>query len=168
MIKKQYKGTRGKTLLFNKKYKNNVYFSDRKLVYLCKSSIQKKTTYKMNIRLTCNNIFCSLKNVKKNRNIISKSSGTLNMQISKKTLKFIHKFFLDKFLIIIKRRIKMKTLLILFNGPIKIKKLVIKQLKSFFMHLNLIILKVEETKVFNGCRVSKRKRNKNKGFRLIK
>ena len=66
---------------------------------------------KIILRVRPNNIFCTLKNLDSDKILINKSSGTYNLQISKKKLKYNIKMMLQFFdsmtyifIIIVKRR----------------------------------------------------------------
>ena len=131
--------------------------------------IKKKVRFKLSIRIKQNNIFCTLKNIKKKNTILVASSGKLKVKITKKTLKFSNKKIIKKFLNKVKNFSKIFNLVLLVNlkAPIRIRKFIIKQF-SDLSRTSSLIFSVYENKCFNGCRPKKKKRKKQKRFRLFK
>lgn len=132
-------------------------------------SIKKKVHYQLSIRIKQNNIFCTFKNIRKKTTILVASSGKLKLKITKKTLKFSNKRIIKKFLNKIKNFSKMFNLVLLVDikAPIKMRKFIIKQF-SYLSTVSSLIFSVYENKCFNGCRPKKKKRKKQKRFRLFK
>jgi ribosomal protein S11 len=150
--------------LFNKK----PFFFNRNSLFLQKN-INKKYFFKLIITLKANNIFCSFFNTKTKKTLKIISSGIYKIKTSKKSLKFSTKNILKMFLGTIKKKYKLfnKKLLIKITAPIRIRKKIIKQLSNSFK-TNSLIINIEEKKCFNGCRPSKKKRKKKKGFCIFK
>lgn len=123
--------------------------------------------YLLTFRITANNVFCNLKDLNKKKTLIVCSAGKYKLNVSKKTVKFSHKIIIQKFLEEIDPSILTSFLLINISGPKKIKKQVIKSLSNFLEKKNYII-DVKNNKCFNGCRPSKKKRKKQKRFRITK
>lgn len=121
----------------------------------------------ISIRVTSNNVFCSLKDNKKNKTLFSCSSGKYKIKITRKRLRFGAKIVVNSFLKEIKQKIKLKNLIVLLVSPIKIRKTLLIYLSDVLKHRSLI-LKIKEKKCFNGCRPSKKKRKKRKGLRIFK
>jgi len=122
---------------------------------------------KIIIKLTPNNIFCTLVNFPLNKNLLTKSAGSYKMNISKKKLKFSNKIILQNFLKSVNPFSKNNFIIIQISGPLKLRKAIIKQLATKFMYRKIVI-KVKELKSFNGCRPKKKKRKKKKGLRILK
>jgi ribosomal protein S11 len=145
------------------KYKNSP--NNLKLIQLKKEA--KNSKLKLVIRVTPNNIFCTLINVTKKEIICNKSAGIYKIQVSKKKIKFAHKIILVKFLDTIKNKLGNNLIIIKIIGPIKIRKSIIKCL-SLNLKQNNLILHTAPLKCFNGCRPAKKRRKKQKGLRVFK
>lgn len=129
----------------------------------------KKNTvkYHININVTPNNIFCTLKNLNKKKIVLIGSSGKYKLNISKKTLKFKQKIIILNFIEEIKKYLKKNLSIVYLTGPIKIRKNIIKQISLLLKNYRFLI-KIKELKSFNGCRPKKKKRKKQKGLRIFK
>lgn len=134
----------------------------------------------LSIRITSNNIFCTLKKQKKI--IYVGSAGIYKIHVSKKFLKSNTKLIISKFLFKIKKKIRFSNLLINITCPKKLKKKLLRQILKFrkkqIKH-HLISLKKKKLpiaiavkflakKCFNGCRPSKKRRKKRLKFRILK
>jgi hypothetical protein len=113
------------------------------------------------IRITSNNIFCTHKNIKKNQILHVGSSGKYKIAVTKKKLKYNQKLIIKKFFKKIIPKIKSTVIILKLIAPIKIRKIILKNLPTFFRQKYLII-HVNPKKCFNGCRPSKKKRKKQK------
>merc|ERR1712078_950520 len=83
------------------------------------------------LRVRPNNIFCTLKNLDSDKILINKSSGTYNLQISKKKLKYNIKMMLQFFFKDIEIYYKKeRNVLIEVTCGIRIRKQIIKFLKQ--------------------------------------
>lgn len=122
---------------------------------------------KLSIRITPNNIFCTLVNTRRKKTISVGSSGIYKVKTSKKTLRYTTKIVIGYFLRTIKKELDAKRFIINIVGPKRIRKAVIKQLAKYFRKSSLII-NVESKKCFNGCRPAKKRRKKQKGLRVFK
>lgn len=145
------------------RYKNSP--NNFKLLQLRKE--YKNSKLKLVIRVTPNNLFCTLINMTKKQIICNKSAGTFKIQVSKKKVKFAHKIILLKFLDLIKTKLGTNLIIIKIIGPIKIRKSIVKCL-STNLKQNNIILHTKPLKCFNGCRPAKKRRKKQKGLRIFK
>lgn len=155
-----------KALKFKKKYPDK-----RKL--LIKASI-------LSIKVTKNNIFCTLKNKKKIRKQLS--AGALKIHISKKTIKANTKLVIAKFLGKIKRYIVLNRLSLNITCPRRLKKRIVRQLLKFRKKIykkkikrfkkkrfiGFLTIKINTKKCFNGCRPVKKIRKKRKRFKATK
>jgi len=127
--------------------------------------IKKNIKYKVSIKITANNIFCSLKQEKM---LMTCSAGKYKIIITKRKLKFNSKLVLESFFIDLFKFLKKDdVVLINLSAPKKLRKLIIKQIYFKFKDLQTII-KVNELKCFNGCRPKKQRRKKQKGLRILK
>lgn len=131
--------------------------------------IKQKVRYQLSIRIKQNNIFCTFKNIKQRKTILVASSGKLRIKITKKTLRFSNKRIIQKFLNKVKNFSKLFNLILLVDikAPIKVRKFIIKQF-SYLSTTSSLIFSAYENKCFNGCRPKKKKRKKQKRFRLFK
>lgn len=126
-----------------------------------------KTNFSVSIKITPNNIFCLLKNIKKQKTILLLSAGILKLKISKKKLKFASKIIIQNFIEKIKKRLKNKKVIITMSGPKKIRKFLLKQL-IFSLKKTKLLINAINKKIFNGCRVKKKRKKKQKGKRVFK
>jgi ribosomal protein S11 len=162
-IKLQKQKLRLRRVLKNRSYVLNSNFQKFK-------SIKKLTQFskKINIRITPNNIFCTLQSItKSNKTLVIASAGKYKVKTSKKTLRFSTKVVLSSFLEEIKSKLNSKKFFINIIGPIRIRRSILKQLAKYFRKKSLVI-NVDSKKCFNGCRVKKKKRKKQRGLRIYK
>jgi ribosomal protein S11 len=123
-------------------------------------------SHRLNIRVTPNNIFCSLSKRKKNSIISCCSSGKYKIKTSKKKLKYTFDLVLTRFFREIKKK-KHRGLIILITSPIRIRKKII-NLVSLNFKKKFLLIKVSKNKSFNGCRPPKKIRKKRRGLRILK
>lgn len=168
-VSKNQKNKKKALFLFKKFLK---YRSYRILPYFhrCFLKIKQKFITYLTFKVTFNNIFFNLKNLKTNTTIFSGSGEMYKIKISKKTLKYVFKILINLYLSKIKKYlIKKKNIFIVVTAPKKIKKQLIFFLKKSLKKLKLnIILKINPKKCFNGCRPGKQTRKKRKSFQLLK
>jgi len=131
------------------------------------SGIQSKRKLRVTIKLTPNNVFCTLKNIKTSKTLLTRSSGSYKISVSKKKLKFSNKLILQLFIRELKPFIKDNLIILQLSGPLKLRKSIIKQFAISLKSKELII-KTKELKCFNGCRPKKKKRKKQKGLKVYK
>jgi hypothetical protein len=133
------------------------------------SSIYKNYPNILNIKISSNNMFCTLNEAFTNKTLIKCCAGKYKIKLSKKSLKFhinkiLYLFFREnKFR---KAQVSKKNLIVVLTAPARIKTKILKQFISISKK-NLII-KINSKKCFNGCKVSKKKRKKQRGFRVFK
>jgi ribosomal protein S11 len=161
--KKLFKAKTIKRLKKIFKYKNSP--NNLKLVQLKKEAQALKL--KIVVRVTPNNMFCTLMNMFDGKILCNKSAGIFKIAVSKKKVKFAHKLILLKFLDTIKNKLGTNLIVIKIIGPIKIRKSIVKCLSLNFKHNNLV-LHTQPLKCFNGCRPAKARRKKQKGLRILK
>ena len=131
----------------------------------------KEIRFHITIRVTPNNVFCTLKDLIQNKIIVIKSAGLVKLKVSKKTLKFANKLivqnFIEQILPILQSKTEQKVILSI-RGPIKIKKTIVKQFTLLALKRILLVLQVLNIKCFNGCRPKKKKTKKTKKLTCIK
>lgn len=124
-------------------------------------------SHRLTIRVTQNNIFCSLTKNDINLTLNSCSSGKYKIKTSKKKLKHTFDLVLANFFSEINKKHDYTGLFILITSPIKIRKKIINA--SFFnFKKKPLLIKVLKKKSFNGCRPPKKIRKKRHGLRLFK
>lgn len=160
--KSEFSFFRTRKLLKNKPYITNPTFQK-----LIKRNTSKFFYKQISIRVTPNNVFCTLKNAAKNKTLYITSSGKSNTKTSKKVLRYSSKIIVQMFFEKIKEHLVSKKFLINIIGPKKIKRALLEQISNTLKGKSLII-NVDGKKCFNGCRPAKKKRKKRKGLRIFK
>lgn len=148
-------------------FKNKSYFLNPtflEVLTLQKSSFFSK---KLDIRITPNNVFCTLKDLSTNTIVDVGSSGKYQVKTSKKTLRFSCKIIINFFLEQVKYKIKSKKILVNLTGPIRLRKVVLEQIAKYIGGASATI-NINQKKCFNGCRPQKKRRKKQKGLRIFK
>ena len=137
-------------------------------------TINNKRFLRLTIKVVPNNIFCSIKDNYSNKVLKSVSSGSYNIKLSKKGLRYYAKVVVTSFLKDL-RELKVKfnkSIVVKVIAPIQIRRQIISVLSTSlfgkFAAKKNTILEVESKKVFNGCRPRKKIRKKRKGLRLFK
>ena len=161
----QLKITKKKRKTFQSLHRINKYLFKYKIIQSLNK--RKNLLKKVNIKITQNNIFGTLVDIKKNRIVYSASAGKYKMPISYKRMQDNYKSFTLKFLTILSKFLKnfnntvfnlitplkyRKTVYNLIKRKIKTK---IKKNKKKQNPQNLII-NIIPKKCFNGCRLKKR------------
>jgi ribosomal protein S11 len=135
------------------------------------------------IRIKPNNVFCTFVN-KANRKTISGTSTKYKVKMSKKALRYNYKVILKSFLKETKRFLKSKRILVSVTSPRKIRRELFRTLKTRLIRRkkfvqkasgkkiryspNLLLFRFNSKKCFNGCRVRKKRRKKQRGLRIYK
>ena len=123
---------------------------------------------KLNLRVTQNNIFCTLGNII-NKNILEVgSAGKYKIKVSKKTLRYNSKIIIGTFLRKIKLYLQKKSILINVISPTRMRKPLLKQIVEQIGVKTAITINVMPKKCFNGCRPKKKRRKKQRGLRIFK
>lgn len=131
---------------------------------------------RITIKITSNNIFCSLSDLKSNKVILNASAGKYHFKITKKRLKHTYKEMLELFFRRVWQYLNAGGIIILLTIPIRLRKKVIELLFNLRLYkktpkesyLRAILIKTKDKKCFNGCRSKKKRRKKRKGTRLLK
>ena len=140
---------------FNIYFKKILHFFNTKNIYK-----------KVFIRLTQNNIFCTLTN-SRNKILLASSSGKYKIKTSKKKIKFSSIIVLKSFLKEIRKKILKGKVLINVISPKNLRKKIVRQLYNSIRKNRNFFINVHHKKVFNGCRPRKQKRKKRKGLRIF-
>lgn len=135
------------------------------------------------IRIKPNNVFCTFVN-RSNRKTISGTSTKYKVKMSKKALRYNYKVILKSFLKETKRFLKSKRILISVTSPKKIRRELFRILKTRLIRRkkfarktsgkavryspDLLLFRFNSKKCFNGCRVRKKRRKKQRGLRIYK
>jgi hypothetical protein len=90
------------------------------------------------------------------------SAGKYKVKVSKKTLRYNTKILIGIFLKKIKLRLQKNILLVNLIGPSRIRKPILKQVFEQFGIKTSIIANINPKKCSNGCRLKKKKDEKNK------
>jgi ribosomal protein S11 len=123
---------------------------------------------KLNIRITPNNVFCTLKSLKTGKTLKVGSSGKYKVKTSKKNLRFTYKIVVGFFLKEIEKKLKKTKLLINLIGPIRVRKALVKQIVKILPKMKELAINIDAKKCFNGCRPQKKRRKKQRGLRIFK
>jgi ribosomal protein S11 len=159
--KKKYIVKRLRKIYKKFNYKFNIYFNE--IIQFLKNKIL--NVQKICLRVTPNNVFCTLSRNKKT--ILISSTGKYKIKTSKKKLKFTSKIILKSFLKEIKNKIKTSNILLNIIAPKNLRKLIIDLFLKVLKNKSIIV-NIQNKKAFNGCRPKKQKRKKRKGLRLFK
>lgn len=127
-----------------------------------------KKLYYLSIRVRQNNIFCFIGEILTNRTIFKLSSGNLNINLSKKTLKFNSKKIIPHFFSLLSKKILDSIFLINLITPRFLKRRFFKQIGKFLKKTKHFFFLLNGKKSFNGCRVKKYKRKKRHKYRIFK
>lgn len=126
------------------------------------------------INIKPNNVFCHLVDKLKKKTLYKACSGLYNIKVSKKTMRFALKniilTFLKKTNKYIKRNkdsVTRKKILVFLTTPTRGRKRFLMLLKPL-LKKSCFFLKINEKKVFNGCRPCKKRKKKRLGLRYFK
>jgi hypothetical protein len=131
----------------------------------------KKHFKRINVRVTSNNVFCTLIDVLRNKTLTLGYAGKYSVKTSKKTLKFSSKVILESFYGEIKKKLRGQQIIINIIAPKKLRKKIfwffVNKLRKENKIIRKCIFNIQPKKAFNGCRVAKQKRKKRKGLRIF-
>ena len=163
----KYKKRNKRVMRVRKIFKSKSNFINPRFQGVLTAKKRLRFSKKLDIRITPNNIFCTLKSLTKNKTLKVGSSGKYKIRTSKKTLKFNSKIILGSFLNEIKHEIKLGHLILNLTGPIRLRKKILKQMTKS-LRRNSLTININQKKCFNGCRPQKKRRKKQKGLRIFK
>lgn len=149
------------------KFKKLLKYQFFKLLLLVKKTSKVKRKFLITITANPNNIFCTVRNLLKQKTIFCRSAGQYKIKISKKSLKYANSLVLKKFLKEVKKRIKANIFYISVTAPVRVRSRIIRQVHTYLKETRLIVNAVSK-KCFNGCRPPKQRRKKRKKFRIFK
>jgi len=158
-----------------KKLSLKVYYRYRNLFKYNKTSVNpiylltknKLPKYRFILKVTQNNVFCTLVNCKTKKILLNTSSGKEKLKVSRKTLVFGAKNIIISFLKKSSKRFIGSTIQVKIVGPLRIKTVFLRLLKNYSKNSKLMINTIHK-KCFNGCKVKKKKRKKQRGLRVFK
>ena len=125
----------------------------------------------LSIKLSANNVFCTLKNLIHNTVYFSRASGAYKMKVTKKSLKYVSTLILSSFLEQNKINFKNCSLILVLTAPTKVRKHLIKFLYKNLKHrysIRYLIFYVPSKKSYNGCRAPKKRRKKRRVLQKFK
>lgn len=164
-------------LRFLSKFRIFIYFLKRS--QLTKKKKTRKTwKHKIVIKITSNNVFCSLIDFSQSTKKVIKtaSAGQYKIKITKKRLRWAYIPFLKKFLSKVWPLLTVGGIMVFITARIRFRKHLAKlvaplkyyQSKSKGRKGRAFLIKFNRKKCFNGCRSPKKRRKKRKGLRLTK
>lgn len=168
-LKKKWLKTKRSKKTF--KYKTSVLKKTYSNFSLTSSSrILSELSYKITLRSTQNNMYCTLSSIADQKVLFVVSSGKCQLNTSKKSLKFNSKHILKIFLQKIRKRFNNRpSTLIVISLPKRLRKSVLKIIRySYLKKKSRLIVELKNKKCFNGCRPKKKKRKKRSKFRVFK
>lgn len=178
---KKWRKFKTKNLEFFKKRRQAIYQEKRRL----RKRIPHRYSFwprlydrKFTFKITSNNLFCTLSDIKKKKVILSASRGKYRIKISKKKIKHNGVRIIKIFCKQAKKKLTPRGVFVNLVAPIKMRYKIIRFLKRFLRHFRikndekkwkrLLLIKIDAKKCFNGCRAAKRRRKKRKGLRFLK
>lgn len=163
--KKQFRKTLSRV---QKLYNTTFSYYSKKFILINK--ILNSTKLKAILRVTSNNIFCTILQKPQNSIIYVGSVGKYKLKTSQRkmkfTLKVIMKLFYSKINTLLTNEIS--SIFIEIVAPLKVRKLLIKGLSFFKKKKKNIILSIKPKKCFNGCIPPKKIRKRKRKMRILK
>jgi hypothetical protein len=169
-FKKRIKKKKFKKTLFRVQKLFNTTFSyySKKLIVVNK--ILNSTKLKAIIRVTANNIFCTIIQKIENKIIYVGSVGKYKLKSSQRKMKFtlknIIKIFYNKINTLLDK--ENNSIFIEVIAPLKVKKVLIKGLSFFKKKKKNIVINIKPKKCFNGCIPPKKIRKRKRKMRILK
>jgi ribosomal protein S11 len=158
--------------IIKKSLKINYFFILNSISDSTKTYIQKyldyisiKKLYICNIKSTKNNTFITISKLKENKlknTIFTYSTGRNNLKQTVSITIFFGKI-LGEYIGLLLKKLKVSSLIIKINGISLFRKLFMKGLLKF--NFNILFIEDTTSTPYNGCKFSKKKRNKKK-FKL--
>jgi len=133
---------------------------------------RKKFNRRLTIKITSNNVFCSLSSLATNKVFIVCSAGKYRIKTTKKRVKRTYRRILLIFLSKAWKYLNRGGIVVLITAPVRLRKKIIRfmvKLRSYrptrkLKKKRLLLIKVQNKKCFNGCRSKKRRRKKAEEF----
>ena len=155
------------SLKVHSRYRNLFKNNKASLVPILLLYKHKQPKYSFTLKVSQNNVFCTLVNYRNKKVLLNTSAGKEKLNISRKTLAFGAKNIIISFLKKIKKKIIGSNILINITASLRIKVLFLRLLKSYIKKSSILI-NTNHKKCFNGCKVAKKKRKKQRGLRVFK
>jgi len=121
----------------------------------------------VSIRVTQNNIFCTLTNLVTQKVVYALSAGRSKLHTSKKSLKYCFHTLLPIFLKRITFPVKGSVALVNFTVTRRLRRFTLFKLTEPFRWVSCYLF-FNGKKCFNGCRPPKQRRKKHKKYRIFK
>jgi hypothetical protein len=162
-----------KTLIIIPRKRIGRAYECRRIAHFCDDTLvlTKKTVgvcCYLSIRLKQNNIFCFVGSLLGSKTVVKLSSGTLKLNVSKKTLKYNSSIVIPYFLKLIPKKIKKRVVLISIIVPQILKRRIFLLVRRQFKRLKNLYFWFNGRKCFNGCRAPKQKRKKRHKYKIFK
>lgn len=168
-FKKRIKKKKFKKTLFRVQKLFNTTFSYYSKKFVLTNKILNSTKVKAIIRVTANNIFCTILQKPQNKIIYVGSVGKYKLKTSQRKMKFtlktVLKLFYNKLNLVTK---EINSIFIEVLAPLKVRKLLIKGLSFFKKKKKNIIISIKPKKCFNGCIPPKKIRKRKRKMRILK
>lgn len=155
-----------KAFLKKKKYKASLIFFFERFKFFFKRKISSFNSLLI-LRIKQNNLFITLVNLRLNKVYKIWSCGLYKLNASKRKLKFVVNILLTQVFKYLKKKFRKANFIIIIRGMLFIKKKIIRRVQSFLKN-QMYLLVINSNKIFNGCRVKKIRKKKNKKFRFLK
>jgi ribosomal protein S11 len=158
-----------------KKISSKVYSRYRNLFKYNKTCINpvylltkhKLPKYGFVLKATQNNVFCTLINCRTKKILLNTSSGKEKIKVSRKNLAFGAKNIIISFFKKSTKKFSGSTIFVKILAPLRVKTIFLRALKNYSKNARLLINTIHK-KCFNGCKVPKKKRKKQRGLRVFK
>ena len=121
----------------------------------------------LSVRLTQNNVFCTLQNLLDKSILKNVSSGIKQLKTSKKSLKYSCKVIVPSFLATIPRYQQNRILIANIIVPKYLRRFVVLSICNYFKGQRFFLF-FNGKKCFNGCRPPKQRRKKHQRYRTFK
>lgn len=169
-FKKRIKKKKFKKTLFRVQKLFNTTFSYYSKKFIFINKILNSTKLKGMIRVTSNNIFCTILQKPQNKIIYVGSVGKYKLKTSQRKMKFTLKTVIKLFYNRIKKLLtkEINSIFIEILAPLKVRKFLIKKLSVFRRKKKNIIISIKPKKCFNGCIPPKKIRKRKRKMRILK
>ena len=169
-FKKRIKKKKFKKSLFRVQKLFNTTFSYYSKKFVLIHKLLNSTKLKAILRVTANNIFCTIIQKPENKLIYVGSVGKYKLKSSQRKMKFtlktIVKFFYNKINTLLTKEIN--SIFIELVAPLKVRRFLIKGLSFFKKKKKNIIISIKPKKCFNGCVPPKKIRKRKRKMRILK
>jgi ribosomal protein S11 len=169
-FKKRIKKKKFRKTLFRVQKLFNTTFSYYSKKFVLIHKLLNSTKLKAILRVTANNIFCTILQKPENKLIYVGSVGKYKLKSSQRMMKFtlktIVKLFYNKINTLLTKEIN--SIFIELVAPLKVRRFLIKGLSFFKKKKKNIIISIKPKKCFNGCVPPKKIRKRKRKMRILK